>query len=495
MKTLLRMGGLAGLIGLLVGCSSGGTTTGTSDDESQTAGTFQGCSEISSGNFLFASQYLKRTAAEGNATGAWVKTLEEGWLFSFNSTSWSKTWETDQDPYIEERQSYGKQYAHSQPISSGNDYFGLAVKAPENQCVNISSADTLVIQMGNGAPTAGQYAAPNSHMVFTIELNGGSQPGLASQDYTWTHSCGTDVSLAQGSRPGQNGAHEYGLRTYEIPLSSLNCTQGNLAELKQDLEEVVVKVLGGKDSTPDASTSQNDTLASLGWIGFHTATPASSGVNSPYVLFASQYENTPDNASLQARTLEGGSVAAFSSGNFLHAWEVASSAEKQARQSYGVQYYHDNTTLDNSSRFGMAIQGPDNSSVDVSASEKLLIQMGNGTDNASFPNAHSIFTVELSGSYSSSNTCSVDVNLDNTSRPQKDQNNNYYGGYGLRTYSIDLSTFSCSSGTLSNLKKEVQEVQVQVIGGREASADQSDNSSGSALNHTLLSVGFIGFSK
>ena len=494
MNTLMRMIGIGGVVGLLASCSAGGITTGNSDNESVAETSGQSCSVVASENFLFASQYLKRTTAEGNATGAWVKTLEEGWLFSFNSAAWNTTWETAVDAEIEERQSYGKQYAHAQSISSATDYFGMAVKAPNNQCADISSTDTLVLQMGNGAATTGMYAAPNSHMVFTVELNGGSQPGLDAQDYTWTQSCGTDVSLAQDSRPGQTGAHEYGLKTYEISLSSLTCAQGSITELKQDLEEVVVKVVGGKDATADASSSSNDTLLSLGWIGFK-GTRAVNEANAPFVLFASQFTNTPDNASLQAQTMEGGDVRAFSSGNFRYAWEVASASEKVTRQSYGVQYYHDNTTLDNSSRFGLTIQGPDNGSVDISASDTMLIQMGNGTDNTSFPKAHHVFSVSLSGSHSSLNACSIDVNLDNASRPQIDSNSNYYGGYGLRTYSLDLPSFTCDSGTLSDLKKSVQEVTVEVIGGKDSVADQSDNSSGSALNHTLLSVGFIGFSQ
>ena len=94
-------------------------------------------------------------------------------------------------------------------------------------------------------------------MVYTLELNGGDS------------SCSYDLTLADGSRPssGEAWTNPYGIHTYYVGLESFTCTSGDMDSLTSDLEEVVVKVVGGKDATASA-TENNQVLLQVGYIAF-----------------------------------------------------------------------------------------------------------------------------------------------------------------------------------------------------------------------------------
>ena len=217
---------------------------------------------------LFASQY---ETIDGATNDPYVRSNEGGNIFSFSGNGfvydgYSLSSVAGEEHMIQ-RQAYGIQFAHGSPIDE-TGYFGLAVKAPNNGYLDVSEAETIILQIGNGASTE---IEPNSHMVFTVELNGGEQ----AADFSWSYSCSYDQTLLANSRPlnnegGTNATwgNPYGIHTYRIALSEFTCSNGNLSSLKADLEEVVVKVVGDKDSTASASSTGNATLLQFGHIAF-----------------------------------------------------------------------------------------------------------------------------------------------------------------------------------------------------------------------------------
>ena len=487
----------------LLGCKGGTTdsnvtsSSGSNDSDTNNSNSNNECTSKAVHNTIFATQYKKQTVAEANSTGAWVISREGGHLFSFNSNSFIKTYELETDDLINQRQAYGKQYAHNQPIASNSDYFGFALKAPKNGCVNISNMDSLVLQFGNGTDTIGQYARSNSHLTFTVELNGGYQPGISYGDYNWTYKCSLDKTLSESSRPQQSGAHEYGLRTYEMNLDDFNCSSGSLSELKTDLEEIVIKVEGGKDSIKDSSSSNNDTMLILGFVGFsgknlNTTTDNTSN-NYNYMMIASQYkriDNTSISDNPKIQTWEGGVVKMNDNGSFILNHVTDNSSEMVTRQAFGLEYYHNQNTPDKSHYFGVDVHMPDNQSIDISSAKNIVLQVGNGNDNSTYPNAHSNFTLLLSDN-GSNNVCEKIIEVDQSSRPILNSDNSSYNGYGLRTHYISFDNMSCSIGSMSNLKKNLEKVSIYVFGGNDNQSDNSDNSSGFVNNHTFLNLGMI----
>ena len=291
-----------------------------------------------SSQVLFASQY----ELTGNGAEPYAISEEDGEVYSFSGGDFYYTWGLGEDPnFMIQRQAYGLQFDHAGSID-GNSFFGLAFKAPGNSSVDISESDTLVIQTGNGSATD---AFANSHMVFTIELNGGD------------NTCSYDLTLTDGSRPGpdqQAWTSPFGIHTYRIPFGEgyLNCADA----LKADLEEVVVKVVGGKDATASA-TENNQVLMQVGYIGFSndTASVAGNGA-SDYLLFASQYELI-DGATAEPYAIsdEDGDVYSFAGGDFFYTWGLGENPDYLIqRQAYGLQFNHTGT-IDGSSFFGLAV--------------------------------------------------------------------------------------------------------------------------------------------
>ena len=250
----------------LVACGDSGEVNSDSPDDGGDGGSTSG---DTSSQILFASQY---DLIEGADNEPYATSQESGDVIAFSDADGSgfeyDDWGLGVAPdggsagdHMQQRQAYGLQFAHSTAVDSSN-YFGLVVKAPSNTNLNISESDTLVIQMGNGASTD---VHPKSHMTFTVELNGGTY-----SDNSWSNSCSFDQELLANSRPGSDQAswgNPYGIHTYRIALSEFTCSEGNLSALQSDLEEVAIKVVGGKDATASA-TENNQVLLQVGYIAF-----------------------------------------------------------------------------------------------------------------------------------------------------------------------------------------------------------------------------------
>ena len=415
-------------------------------------------------SILFASQYDRLSSPVNDA---WTKTKEGGLVYVAAGWSggvedqagkWDYGWYETSATDVSIRQSFGKQWAHNTALDD-NDTVYINVKAPGGSNLNASVADTLVIQMGNGA----EADKTNTHNVFTVTLNGGSQN---STDYSWSEVCSFDQKVSS--------THKFGLDTYYIPLNSFNCTDGNLGNMKSTVSEVVVKVIKGKNPSQDNSIELNHTMPSVGFIGF-TGNAISSG-NSSYVLFASQYITT-GKSSPSMISKEGGEVYGFSKGKFTYADYDMNNAPGGlgSAQAYGGIYRH-TEPITSEDYFGWSIKGPNNSSVNASGASNLVIQLGNA-QNESVTNSHSIFTIDLKDS--TGNVCPYDQMIDDNTRPPSSGND-----FGLQTYYIPLSNFAgCNLGIVS-------EIGVKVVGGKDTSASAS-----SSNNDTFPIFGFIGFTK
>ena len=237
------------------------------------------------------------------------------------------------------------------------------------------------------------------------------------------------------------------------------------------------------------------TLVACGGGGITSTVAQSSAPASPYILFASQYQLIAGATSEPyAKTQELGNIYGFSGGGFTYQWGLGTDANiMKERQAYGVQFGH-SAAITNTSYFGLAVRAPENGSVNATNSNYLVIQMGNGSSTDAFPNTHMKFTVAISGGgsqavdYSWPAVCEYDKTLDTTSRigTGKDASAN---PFGLRTYRIALSDFTCSSGNLSNLKADVREIAVKIVVGKDSTASATAN------NSALLQIGYLAFSK
>jgi hypothetical protein len=225
------------------------------------------------------------------------------------------------------------------------------------------------------------------------------------------------------------------------------------------------------------------TLVACGGGGT-TNVVAQTTAASPYVLFASSFLGKAGaNNEPYVVSGEGGDVFSFSAGGFAYIWGLQNDTDRTERQAVGNQFNHA-AAITSAANFGFAFKAPENGTINASQSGTLVISMGNGA-LAGNANSHTTFVIEVNGgtqnttNYTWTNTCSLDKPLDATTN-----------SYGLKTYRLPLSSFTCSAGTLAALKADIKEVAVKVVGGKEPTKDAS-----TANNHTLMQVSYIAFAK
>jgi len=255
----LRMGyigksfslGILGIVGTLVACGGGGITSTVANTPV-------------SPYVLFASADYTPVAGSNDNNWATAKTLENGFVNAFypgkvgdvgtwggnDTVGFDEGWDLPRinSDEMKKRQAVGTLATTTQAVDS-SQYFGIAVKAPANASVNASESGNLVIQMGSSIG-----ASTDSHDIWTVEIKNA------------TVSCSKDVDLSAARGSGNWGAE---LRTYKLALAettgNFTCTGGTLAALKPSIKEVVVKVVGGKDTNAPAATT---TMIQVGMIGF-----------------------------------------------------------------------------------------------------------------------------------------------------------------------------------------------------------------------------------
>lgn len=238
-------------------------------------------------------------------------------------------------------------------------------------------------------------------------------------------------------------------------------------------------------------------LGSLGILGSIIAACGGGGVTdvvaadstpSPYVLFASAFKQNPngnpDSGVPHVQTLEGGLVYEFSDPvltaddtGFELNWgtsrfwsdTVVPQDLINMRQAYSLQASHIGGVAlsGQNTYFGAAIQAPAGGSVNISASENLVIQLGDELlDNPDFGGGSIKFTVTLSGggdqkgapTYAWPQSCNADVTVLNSDAQ-----------FNIGTYIVPLSSFADCD--LTALKVDLREVAVKLVEGKNPDLD------------------------
>jgi hypothetical protein len=197
---------------------------------------------------------------------------------------------------------------------------------------------------------------------------------------------------------------------------------------------------------------------------------------SPFVLFASNYIVENGNSPI-AKSLEGGNVDEFYGGNFNKGWDGLKGFIPQ-KQAIAIQQNTSVAATDANSYAGIVIKAPNNSSLNISSSTYLTIQLGNSSPTGGLyavANSHEKFEIELK-----KDTLACKTSQQMAARTPE-------GKESLRTYKIDLSTFQCSGGTMDELKLSIKEVVVLTKGGLDTTASAVANTV------TEINVGLIAF--
>ena len=233
------------------------------------------------------------------------------------------------------------------------------------------------------------------------------------------------------------------------------------------------------------------TLVACGGGGV-TSTVASTTTPSEHVLFAmgfSPIAYDAGNPDLKWSTGQGGKVWAGSGGTWSYGnfgiWNQsvpdygAGAGAIDVHGAIGVNYTH-SAALSSASYIYYKFTPRSTGTVDISATDKLIISMGNDKQGSN-SNTHQLVTIFLEGGtlsgYDYSNSCKATQLL-------RSHNN-------VSTYSIALSDFTCDRGTMASVKPIISQVVLKVLpGGANATSDAS-----TTANETLLKVSAIAFSK
>ncbi|MGB9150613.1 MAG: hypothetical protein WCB36_10245 [Burkholderiales bacterium] len=244
MKTIVAGIAAAGIVGLSA-CGGGGTTT--------TAGGGGGAGVTVSPFSLFASTYIAYAA---QTNGAFLRSIQGGDVYAgFGGNLIYGDYSSPQADMNRTGFYNLQSRATAVAPNTAADFSYIAVLAPLNGTFDISTATTLLIQMGN--------TTPNNSNVFTVDLNNAVGATAATND------CAADVTLRS---VGAGPKSALGVSTYAVPLSSFTCSKGTLAALQSGgITTVAVKVVGDKNKA--VAPGEYNTIA-VGMIGFAGAVSA-----------------------------------------------------------------------------------------------------------------------------------------------------------------------------------------------------------------------------
>jgi hypothetical protein len=244
MKTIAAGIAAAGIVGLSA-CGGGGTTT---------PGGGGGAGATVSPYSLFASTYVAYAA---QTNGAFLHSIQGGDVYTGFGGNVDYGFYSSPQPDMNRTGFYNLQFvAKATAPTTAADFAFIALLAPTNATFDISTATTLLIQMGN--------TNPNNAKVFTVDLNNGVGATAATND------CAADVTLRSVGNNVGNSA--LGVSTYAIPLSSFTCSKGTLATLQSGgITTVAVKVTGDKNKA--VAPGEFNTIA-VGMVGFSSAVTA-----------------------------------------------------------------------------------------------------------------------------------------------------------------------------------------------------------------------------
>lgn len=230
------------------------------------------------------------------------------------------------------------------------------------------------------------------------------------------------------------------------------------------------------------------TLVACGGGGVTSTIASTTATPSEHVLFTMGFQPTSDSAvpELKWKTAQGGKVyvgtgnSAGGAGNWTYGgWGTWNQSDIDVKGWVGVQFNHP-TALNATDYMYYRITGRSSGSVDVSATDSLLITMGNEKIGSQANTPTEVTVVVEGGTVTGSNyanSCKATQTLRGTTL--------------AANYVMPLSGFTCTSGTMANLKSAVAQVVIKVLpGGANATGDAS-----TADNYTLIQLGSVAFSK
>ncbi|MEY2659667.1 MAG: hypothetical protein RLZZ123_839 [Pseudomonadota bacterium] len=232
------------------------------------------------------------------------------------------------------------------------------------------------------------------------------------------------------------------------------------------------------------------TLVACGGGGV-TSTVAQSAAPSEQILFAMGFQPTTvsGDSTVKWKSTQGGKVYVNSGGNgtggagnwAYGGWGTWNQTDIDTKGWVGVQFNHP-TALNSADYIYYKVTAPKEGSVDISATDSLIISLGNEKigSEANTPTEVTIFveggTLDTN-TWTYANTCKTTQSLRSTTLQS--------------TYVIALSSLTCTSGTLAALKSGVKAVEVKVLaGGGNATGDAS-----TTANYVLIQLGAIAFGK
>jgi hypothetical protein len=229
------------------------------------------------------------------------------------------------------------------------------------------------------------------------------------------------------------------------------------------------------------------TLVACGGGGM-TSSVAQQATPAEQILFAMAYQpvTVAGDATAKWKTAQGGKVYVDANNGWTYGgWGTWTQGDLDTKGWAAVQFNH-TAALTSSAYIYYKITAPNEGSVDVSATDSLIISMGNekigAGDGANTPKQVTIFVeggALDTSNWTYANTCKITQTLRDTTL--------------LSTYVIALSSpnWNCTSGTMAALKSGVKAVEVKVLpGGDNATKDTSTSN-----NYTLIELGAIAFGK
>ena len=251
------------------------------------------------------------------------------------------------------------------------------------------------------------------------------------------------------------------------------------------------------------------TLVACGGGGITSTIAQQVVANSPYLLYASEFVMKTDGENdTWAESQEGGDVTSFAGQGLSWRWDLGRSDVGgnpdflKQQQAYGVLFGKNANVAAANGYAGLSVKAPENGTVNVTESGNLVIQTGNGNPSGNDENAFMNYTIELAAGnqggapdYAWPVKCTHVLALTPGSRPNGPEGTGAIAKthpFGLQTYKIALNetNFTCTGGTLANVKADLRNISFIVTGSNNATAVNSLDD-----KEVFIKIGHISFVK
>lgn len=264
----------------------------------------------------------------------------------------------------------------------------------------------------------------------------------------------------------------------------------SLAVISLTLVGLVACGGGGVTANPVASSGSTSGSSSTG-SGTSTSTGTGSGSGggatvtaSPYILFGSSYLSYASQTNgAYLHSAQSGDVYTGFGGNLIYGQYSSPQADINRTGLYILQAKASAAATTSADYVYVAVLAPGDSTVDISQSATLLIQMGNSVNTSATGGNANVFTVDINNTVKSTaatGDCSYNQTLTAVG------NSVTMTALGARTYAIPLSAFTCTTGTLATLQSSgITTVAVKIVGNKNPNIVSGE--------YDTIAIGMIGF--